>query len=102
MDSLKRHSERRQAERKKAPGNKVFILYRGKKIGVYTTRNISVKGVFLESETTPIPLGAVVQLVFLIVNGNITKTHRKSAIITRVADDGYGAGFIHTRSRTRQ
>lgn len=89
--------DQRQAERKRAPGNKVIIKYRGKRIGTYTLKDISTKGVFLQSETKPIPLGAVVQLIFTISKENLTKIHRKSAILTRVTSDGYGAGFIHTR-----
>lgn len=91
--------ERRQSMRKKAPGNVVYLYYRGKRMHRCRTCDISTKGVFVETNSLAVPLGAVVQLVFIIQQGNITKTHRKSAIVTRVADHGAGLGFIHSRRR---
>jgi len=93
------HVERRQGIRKRAPGNIVYMYYRGKKMHTARTRNISTKGVFLETNSLGVPLGAVIMLVFQINDGNITKLHRKSSVVTRVSDDGCGCGFIQSRRR---
>lgn len=91
--------ERRQSTRKKAPGNIVYLYYRGKRMHKCRTSDISTRGVFVEIESLAIPLGAVVQLVFVIQQETLIRTHRKSAIITRLANHGAGLGFIQSRRR---
>jgi hypothetical protein len=91
--------ERRQSIRKRAPGNTVYLYYRGKRLHRCKTSDISTRGVFVETDSLAVPLGAVVQLVFIIQQGHLIKTHRKSAVITRVVNHGAGLGFIQSRRR---
>lgn len=91
--------ERRQSMRKKAPGNIVYMYYRGKRIHRCRTYDISTQGAFIEIQPLAVPLGAVVQLVFIIHQGQIAKTIRKSALITRVSNQGAGLGFLNKRRK---
>lgn len=89
--------EKRQSVRQSAPGNSIYIYYRGKRMCHGKCKDVSSRGAFVSLSTLPIPLGAVVVLVFIINNGNIAKTIRKSAIITRITEDGIGVGFLRSR-----
>ncbi len=91
--------ERRRSIRKKAPGNTVYLYYRGKRIHRCKTCDISTKGVFLEINPLAVPQGAIVQLVFIIPQGSIIKTHRRSAIITRICENGAGLGFLYRKTK---
>ena len=94
-------SDKRKATRKIVPGqNSVYLFYRGKKICNGNVKNISQRGAFVTVSSMPVPLGAVVQMVFIATGGNVHKMIRKTAVITRVAEDGFGAGFIQSRKRT--
>ena len=91
--------ERRQSIRKKAPGNTVYMYYRGKRIHRCITYDISTQGAFIETQSLAVPLGAVVQLVFVIQHEHLIKTIRKSAIITRISNQGAGLGFLNRRRK---
>lgn len=91
--------ERRQSLRKKTPGNTVYMYYRGKRVHRCKTYDISTQGAFIEIQSLAVPLGAVVQLVFIIEHGHLIKTIRKTAIITRVSNLGAGLGFLNRRRK---
>ncbi len=95
----KMHMDRRRNLRKKVPTNRVYVYYRGQRIHRCKASDISPAGVFIETRSLAIPLGAKVQLLFVLNQGNISKTYRKSAVITRVADHGAGCGFLSRRTR---
>lgn len=94
--------ERRLHPRKRAPKNQVHVFYKDRRIHRCPARDISMGGVFLASPVIPVPLGAKVQLVFVLSQGTLIKTHRKAAILTRIDDNGAGFGFLAGRRRSRE
>lgn len=95
----KMYMDRRRNTRKKVPTNRVYVYYRGKRVHRCKASDISPAGVFIETRSLTIPLGAKVQLLFVLNQGNISKTYRKSAVITRVANHGAGLGFLTRRTK---
>jgi hypothetical protein len=89
--------DRRQYTRKKAPGNLVYVYYRGRRIHRSMACDISPKGVFIKTPGLAVPLGARVQLLFAISQGTVTRTHRKNAVVTRICGHGAGFGFMIRR-----
>lgn len=92
--------ERRQSIREKAPGNIVYMYYLGKRVHRCITHDISAHGAFVKIHPLAVPARAIVQLVFLIKHGRLIQTIRKSAIITRVSNQGAGVGFLNKRRTT--
>ncbi len=90
-------SERRQTARKRIATG-VYISWQGRPHR-YQTRNISVNGVFLEASRDNPPLGARVDLVFVVHKGTVVRIHRLPAVVARISRNG--AALIWNRHRNR-
>lgn len=92
--------EQRQHQRKMAPKNQVYVYYKSQRVQRCSARDISVCGVFLSTPVMPVPVGAKVQLIFVLSQGSVVKTHRKSALLTRIEPRGAGFAFLSARRQT--
>ncbi len=91
--------DRRKAERKLPEGNdiKAYVYYKDKKVKSTTVKDASAVGLFLKGNGIPVPLGAVMKVVVTVPHGNLVKTFRRRVILTRLAPDGIGVGFLNRR-----
>jgi hypothetical protein len=53
-------------------------------------KNVSSNGVFVETETIDLLEGTPVELIFAVNLGQITRIHRRKAIIAHVSENGAG------------
>ena len=92
--------ERRKATRKKVDESPVYVFYRGKRKTKGTVTNLTPFGAFISLNNTDIaPLGAIIQTVFVVNEGNLSKTFHKLSIIVRTCNDGIGIRFLHQRKK---
>ena len=90
--------DKRKSERAKVGAHiPVHIFYRRRRMCKGCVVNISPNGAYIQLSSLAIPLGAVIQAIFVTRNGNVHKIIRKSAIITRVGEDGCGVGFLNSK-----
>ncbi len=57
-------------------------------------------GVYLEIKSLALPPGTVVNLIFAVSLGHITRLHRKKAVLAHVSDEGVGL-MMRGRDRVR-
>jgi hypothetical protein len=57
-------------------------------------------GVYLEIESLGLPAGTVVNLIFAVSLGTVTRLHRKKAVLAHVSDNGVGL-MMRGRGRSR-
>jgi hypothetical protein len=57
-------------------------------------------GVYLEIKALGIPPGTVVNLIFAVSLGAVTRLHRKKAVLAHVSDNGVGL-MMRGRGRSR-
>jgi hypothetical protein len=81
--------ERRILERNKV-STPVYLTVPGAKSVRCRAKNLSRKGVFLETKAAWLPAGTVVDLVFTVEVGNTVRLHRRKAVVTHVAKRGAG------------
>lgn len=89
--------ERRRKPRKKVPANIVYVYHKGRRLQRCRARDISQSGVFIDTPSLAVALGAKVQLLFVLSHGKISRIYRKSAMVTRLAEHGAGFGFLTKR-----
>jgi hypothetical protein len=95
-------NERRKALRQRVEGTTTaYVYYQGKRLHKGKVMNISGRDVLLKTPSLAVPNGSVVQLLFTIDTGNVVKTHRKSALITRVSDSDttFACSFITRKQK---
>lgn len=81
-----RQSERRNSTRKRIAAY-VYVSWQGKSRR-YRTCDISSNGVLVQTDRCGPPLGALVDLVFVIPKDRVIHTHRLSAVVARIAPGG--------------
>nr|MBO2490133.1 PilZ domain-containing protein [Gammaproteobacteria bacterium] len=69
----------------------VYVSIPGRRGGkLCRARNLSVNGVFIETQDLGLKKGTTVQLAFAINLGVVTKIHRRTAIVAHVSNGGTG------------
>jgi hypothetical protein len=79
-------SERRHSARKRIAAN-VYVSWQGQ-ARRYRTCDISTNGVLVATDRRGPPLGALVELVFVLPRERVIQTHRLSAVVARVSPGG--------------
>jgi hypothetical protein len=81
--------ERRLGARRRISLN-VYLIGVGRRLRRCRASDMSANGVFLESPSMHIPIGATVELVFVVQRNSIIRMHRLPAIVARVSKTGAG------------
>ena len=68
----------------------VYVQIPGRRGKLCRARNLSANGVFVETENLGLQKGSVVELAFAINLGEVTKIHRRTAIVAHVTRGGTG------------
>ena len=68
----------------------VYVQIPGRRGKLCRARNLSANGVFVETENLGLQKGSIVELAFAINLGDITKIHRRTAIVAHVTRGGTG------------
>ncbi len=91
--------ERRLLQRNRV-STTVYLSVRGGRWYRCRARNLSAMGVYLEISSLGLPAGTVVNLIFAVSLGRVTRLHRKKAVLAHVSDEGVGL-MMRGRSRSR-
>ncbi len=91
--------ERRLLQRNRV-STTVYLSVRGGRWYRCRARNLSAMGVYLEISSLGLPAGTVVNLIFAVSLGQVTRLHRKKAVLAHVSDEGVGL-MMRGRSRSR-
>jgi len=81
--------ERRLLQRNRV-STTVYLTVRGGRLYRCRARNLSAMGVYLEINALGLPPGTVVNLIFAVSLGQVTRLHRKKAVLAHVSEDGVG------------
>ena len=68
----------------------VYVTAAGRAGKLCKARNLSANGAFLETSDLRLARGTVVELVFAINLGAVTKLHRRRAVVAHVSHEGTG------------
>lgn len=82
--------ERRLHTRHRAPRTRVYITIPGGKRKLCRAVNLSATGVFIETTNLGLRKGQHVELAFAINLGDVTKLHRRTAVVAHVSRGGTG------------
>ena len=63
--------------------------------------SLSASGAFLDIGPLHIPVGASVELAFVLGRGTLLKMHRRTGIVVRSAEEGLGVMFLRRRRAPR-
>lgn len=80
----------------------VFLAAPGYKIRRCKASNVSSSGVFVEGSHLELPRGTEVELIFAVDLGQITRIHRRNAVIAHISSNGAGLkmkGYANQRKR---
>ena len=91
--------ERRLLQRNRV-STTVYLSVRGGRLYKCRARNLSAMGVYLEIKSLGLPAGTVVNLIFAVSLGSVTRLHRKKAVLAHVSDNGVGL-MMRGRGRSR-
>ncbi len=64
--------------------------------------SLSASGAFLDIGTLHLPIGATVELAFVLGRGAVLKMHRRTGIVVRRTDGGLGVMFVQRRRLRRR
>lgn len=81
--------ERRLHMRHRARAS-VYLMAPGRKGSLCRAHNLSANGVFVETRNLGLAKGSIVELAFAINLGNVTKIHRRQAVVAHVSHGGTG------------
>ena len=81
--------ERRLTTRHRAR-TAVYVLLPGRRRRLCRARNLSATGVFVETGDMGLRQGQTVELAFAITLGQVTKIHRRTAVVAHVSRGGTG------------
>jgi hypothetical protein len=68
----------------------VYVYVPGGRGRLCRARDLSATGVFLETRDLGLAVGAPIELAFAIDLGNVTKIHRRRAVVAHVSNGGTG------------
>ncbi len=63
---------------------------------------LSASGAILDIGTLHLPIGATVELAFVLGRGAVLKMHRRTGIVVRRTDGGLGVMFVQRRRLRRR
>lgn len=92
-------SERRHTVRKRIAA-RAYMSWQGQPHRC-RTRNISINGAFVETSALAPPLGARVELIFVLPRGSVIRVHRLKARIARVTRNGAALVWARGGQETR-
>jgi len=81
---------------------KVFLSAPGYRIHRCKASNVSSSGVFVEGSHLDLARGTEVELIFAVDLGQITRIHRRNAVIAHISSNGAGLkmkGYASQRKR---
>lgn len=92
--------ERRLNTRYRGAGT-VYLMTRGKRLRRFRIRNLSARGVFVESDTFSLPLDTAVELAFVVSTDNVIRLYHRKAIVAHRSKQGMGM-LLHRDIGTRR
>ena len=99
LDGEGKKPERRVHLRHKALTT-VYLSIPGTGVRRCVARNLSFRGVFVETDTLDLMRGTQVELIFAVNLGQVTRIHRRPAEIAHVSTIGAGLHMTMTGSDT--
>ena len=99
MDGVAKRPERRSNLRHKALTT-VYLSIPGTGGRRCIARNVSSRGVFVETDTLDLMRGTQVELIFAVNLGQVTRIHRRPAEIAHVSTIGAGLRMTLTGTDT--
>ncbi len=102
MPNLSRTIIERRRDPRRSTAENVYIYWPRRLSCRCQMTSLSASGAFLDIGPLHIPVGASVELAFVLGRGTLLKMHRRTGIVVRSAEEGLGVMFLRRRRAQRR
>ncbi len=102
MPHLSRTIIERRRDPRRSTAENVYIYWPRRLSCRCQMTSLSASGAFLDIGPLHIPVGASVELAFVLGRGTLLKMHRRTGIVVRSAEEGLGVMFLRRRRAQRR